>query len=194
MDEMELAAAVKAGTNEGFEALVRSEAGRLLAVTRRIVGNEEDARDAVQEAFISAYRARAQFGGDSKVSTWLHRIAVNAALSKLRSRKRRPEESIDDLLPRFLPNGHHNREFRSWAEPVDQMLARKETAELVRRKIDELPESFRTALMLRDIEGLSTQETADLLGTTANAVKLRLHRARLALRTLLEPHFEGSAS
>lgn len=191
---MELAAAVKAGTNEGFEALVRSEAGRLLAVTRRIVGNDEDARDAVQEAFISAYRARAQFGGDSKVSTWLHRIAVNAALSKLRSRKRRPEESIDDLLPRFLPNGHHNREFRSWTEPVDQMLARQETAELVRRKIDELPESFRTALMLRDIEGFSTQETADLLGTTANAVKLRLHRARLALRTLLEPHIEGSAS
>ena len=194
MDEMELAAAVRAGTNEGFEALVRSEAGRLLAVTRRIVGNEEDARDAVQEAFVSAYRARAQFGGDAKVSTWLHRIAVNAALSKLRSQKRRPEESIEDLLPRFLPNGHHTREFRSWAEPVDQALARRETAELVRRKIDELPESFRMALVLRDIEGFSTQEAADLLGTTPNAVKLRLHRARLALRTLLEPHFEGSPS
>ena len=189
MDETELAAALKSGDPAAFEALVRSEAGRLLAVTRRILANEEDARDATQEAFISAFKAREQFSGESKVSTWLHRIAVNAALSKLRSSKRRPEESIEDLLPRFLPNGHYARQYAAWTEPVDEALARKETAELVRETIDKLPESFRMALLLRDIAGFSTAEAAQMLGITPNAVKLRLHRARMALRTLLEPHF-----
>jgi RNA polymerase sigma-70 factor (ECF subfamily) len=192
MNETELAEAVRRGDAEGFEALVRSEAGRLLAVTRRILPNEEDARDAVQEAFISAFKARQQFSGDAKVSTWLHRIAVNAALSKLRSLKRRPEESIDDLLPRFLPNGHYAQASAEWQQPVDEALARKETARRVREAIDRLPESFRMALLLRDIEGFSTDETAQLLGTTPNAVKLRLHRARMALRTLLTPQFGGT--
>lgn len=192
MNETELADAIRRGDAEGFESLVRSEAGRLLAVTRRILQNEEDARDAVQEAFISAFKARQQFGGGAKVSTWLHRIAVNAALSKLRSLKRRPEESIDGLLPHFLPNGHYAQASSTWQQPVDEALARKETARLVRAAIDQLPESFRMALLLRDIEGFSTDETAQLLGTTPNAVKLRLHRARMALRTLLAPHFGGT--
>ncbi|HUF46472.1 MAG TPA: sigma-70 family RNA polymerase sigma factor [Vicinamibacterales bacterium] len=194
MDEAELAVGIRAGDERAYEALVRSEAGRLFAVTRRILGNDEDARDAVQEAFISAFKARGQFGGGSKVSTWIHRIAVNAALSKLRSRRRHPEENIDDLLPRFLPNGHHTERFTSWTEPADQIVARKETAELVRRTIDQLPESFRMAVLLRDIEGMSTDEAAQMLGTTANALKLRLHRARLALRTLLAPHFGGTTA
>ncbi len=192
MEERELADGLRRGDQAAFETLVRSEAGRLLAVTRRILPNEEDAREAVQEAFISAYKAREQFSGDAKVSTWLHRIAVNAALSKLRSQKRRPEESIEDLLPRFLPNGHYAKAFTSWTEPADEALARKETAELVRQTIDKLPESFRMALVLRDIEGFSTEEAAEMLGTTPNAVKLRLHRARMALRTLLTPHFGGA--
>jgi RNA polymerase sigma-70 factor (ECF subfamily) len=192
MNETELADALRRGDAAAFEALVRSEAGRLLAVTRRLLANEEDAREAVQEAFISAFKAREQFGGDSKVSTWLHRIAVNAALSKLRTQKRRPEEAIEDLLPRFLPNGHYAKTFTAWTEPADEALARKETARLVREAINRLPESFRTALLLRDIEGFSTNEAAQMLGTTPNAVKLRLHRARMALRTLLEPHFGGA--
>jgi len=192
MEETELADALRRGDPAAFESLVRSEAGRLLAITRRILPTEEDARDAVQEAFISAFKSREQFSGESKVSTWLHRIAVNAALSRLRSLKRRPEDTIDDLLPRFLPNGHYARAYTAWTEPVDEALARKETAELVRNTIDKLPESFRMALLLRDIAGFSTNEAAEILGTTPNAVKLRLHRARMALRTLLEPHFGGA--
>jgi RNA polymerase sigma-70 factor (ECF subfamily) len=193
MDERQLAEGIRAGDEQAFEVLVRNEAGRLLSVTRRILGNEEDARDAVQDAFISAYRARTQFSGDSKVSTWLHRIAVNAALSKLRSLRRRPEHPIEDLMPRFLPTGAHADAFASWDEPADEALSRKETAELVRQTIDSLPESFRLALVLRDLEGFSTNEAAEMLNTTPNAIKLRLHRARLALRTLLAPHFAGGA-
>jgi RNA polymerase sigma-70 factor (ECF subfamily) len=194
MDEAQLAEGVRSGDERVFETLARTETGHLLAVTRRILKNEEDARDAVQDAFISAYRKRDQFGGQAKVSTWLHRIAVNAALTKLRTRKRRPETTIEDLMPRFLLNGQHAEMFAAWTEPVDVALTRKETAKFVRSAIEQLPETFRVALLLRDIEGLTTNEAAEELGVTPNAVKLRLHRARLALRTLLAPHFGGAAA
>ena len=191
-DEAALAAGLRTGDPEIFEILVREQGPKLLSATRRILANDDDAREAVQEAFISAYRAREQFSGEARVSTWLHRIAVNAALNRLRTRRRKPEESLDDLLPRFLPNGHYTEHFTSWTEPADEALARKETSAIVRGLINDLPDSFRTVLMLRDIEGLSTEETASLLKISANAVKLRLHRARMALRTLLVPHFQGA--
>jgi RNA polymerase sigma-70 factor (ECF subfamily) len=192
MDEAALSDAVRAGDEHAFEELVRHETGRLLAVTRRILNNEDEAREAVHEAFISAYRARQQFSGEARLSTWLHRIAVNAALAKLRSRQRRSEEAIDDLLPRFLPNGQHTTQFASWPEPADLMLARQELAASVREAIAKLPESFRMVLILRDIEEMSTEETATVLGLTPNAVKIRLHRARMALRTLLAEQFQGA--
>jgi RNA polymerase sigma-70 factor (ECF subfamily) len=194
MDEATLAAGVRAGDEQAFETLIRTQGGRMLAVARRILGNDDEAREAVHEAFISAFRARQQFQAQSRLSTWLHRIVVNAALQKLRVRRRRAEDAIDDLLPRFLPNGDHVERFVAWTEPADETVARHETAERVREAIDQLPESYRTVLLLRDIEGLSTEESADVLHTTANAVKIRLHRARMALRTLLAPHFQGASA
>jgi RNA polymerase sigma-70 factor, ECF subfamily len=190
--DAELIEGLRAGDAGTFELLVRNEGPRMLSVTRRILKDDDEAREAVQEAFVSAFRARAQFHAESRISTWLHRIAVNAALSRLRSRRRRPEESLDDLLPRFMPNGHHVEQFTSWTEPADITISRQQTAEQVREAIDSLPETFRTVLMLRDIEGLSSQETASMLNISPNAVKLRLHRARMALRTLLAPHFQGA--
>jgi RNA polymerase sigma-70 factor (ECF subfamily) len=193
-NDAELVDGLRAGDPKTFELLVRHEGPRMLSVTRRILKDDDEARDAVQEAFISAFRARSQFNAESRISTWLHRIAVNAALSRLRSRRRRPEDSLDDLLPRFLPNGHHVEHFTSWTEPADMTISRKETAAQVRQAIDSLPETFRTVLMLRDIEGLSSQEAASMLNITPNAVKLRLHRARMALRSLLAPHFQGASA
>jgi RNA polymerase sigma-70 factor (ECF subfamily) len=187
-DETALLARLRQGDDEAFETLVRSYSPRLFSVARRIVGTDEDARDVVQDAFLSAFRAVGSFHGDARLSTWLHRIVVNTALMKLRTRKRRPEESIEPLLPGFLGDGHFAERLQDWTEPVDQSLSRAETRALVRHRINELPESFRTVLLLRDIEGLSTEETAKVLETTANAVKIRLHRARQALRTLLAPH------
>jgi RNA polymerase sigma-70 factor (ECF subfamily) len=165
----------------------------LLATARRMLHNDEDARDAVQDAFINAYRSRESFKGDSLISTWLHSIVVNSALMKLRTRRRKPEEQIEDYLPRFLPDGHHTQKFQSWTEPADVALSRKETAEMVRTAIEELPETYRTVVLLRDIEGLSTEETAKIVNTTPNAVKIRLHRGRLALRTLIAPHMVAGA-
>lgn len=193
LDEEALARGLQTGDAATFETLVRTYGGRLLTVARRILGNDEDARDAVQDAFVSAFRARAQFSGASRVSTWLHRIAVNAALMKLRTRRRRPEEPIDDLLPAFKPNGHHAGRVAPWPEPTEARLARRETRELVRGAIDRLPDAYRTVLVLRDIEGLDTAETAKMLGLTPNAVKIRLHRARLALRALIAPIMQEGA-
>jgi RNA polymerase sigma-70 factor (ECF subfamily) len=193
-NEAALVAQLRAGDQQAFEQVVRSYGGRLLAVARRIVGSEEDARDAVQDAFLNAFRSLDRFEGNAKLSTWLHRIVVNAALMKLRTRKRKPEQSIETLLPGFLEDGHHEERFKSWDEPIDQLMERAENRELVRKQIDALPEGYRTVLVLRDIEGLDTEETANVLGLTVNATKIRLHRARQALRTLLAPHFRSAAS
>jgi RNA polymerase sigma-70 factor (ECF subfamily) len=186
--ESALIARLQAGEADAYADLVRTQGPRMLAVARRILRADDDAADAVQEAFISAFRAIGNFEGGAKLSTWLHRIVVNASLMRLRNRTRRPEVSIDELLPRF-EDGQHVDEPREWRspEPLDA-LERRETRQLVRSLIDELPIDYRTVLMLRDIEGLDTKETAELLGVTPNAAKIRLHRARLALRSKLDPH------
>ncbi len=193
-DEATLVAQLRAGDEAAYEQVVRKYGGRLLAVARRIVTSEEDARDVVQDAFLNAFKSFDRFEGNAKLSTWLHRIVVNAALMKLRTRKRKPEQSIESMLPSFLDDGHHEERFQSWEEPVDKLMERKENRELVRKQIDALPEGYRTVLVLRDIEGLDTEETANVLGLSVNATKIRLHRARQALRTLLAPHFRSAAS
>jgi RNA polymerase sigma-70 factor, ECF subfamily len=170
------------------EELVRAQGSRLLSVARRILRNEEDARDVVQEGFMSAFRALPNFNGESRLSTWLHRIVVNAALMKIRTRSRRPEESIEDLLPRFQDDGHHAEPTSDWTS-ASELIEQRETRERVRAAIDVLPESYRTVLLLRDIEELDTAEAARALGVTPNTIKIRLHRARQALAKLLEPTF-----
>lgn len=190
-DDAAVVAALRANDPAAYERFVRDQLPRLLVVARRILGNEEDAREAVQEAFLSAFKGLAAFDGGSRLTTWLHRIAVNAALMKLRARKRRPELSLDGLLPRFVDDGHQADPPAAWAERADVALARKETREEVRRMIDRLPESYRTVLLLRDIEEVDTEEAARLLGVSVGVVKTRLHRARQALRTLLDPVIRG---
>jgi len=180
---------LRSGEPQAFEMLVRTHTPRLLAVARRLLRNEEDAKDAVQEAFLNAFRALGSFEGASRVSTWLHRIAVNVALMKLRSQRRKPEASIEGLLPAFLEDGHHALHPPEWRDGADVLLERREDREFIRACIDELPESHRTVLILRDVEELDPEETARALGVTENVVKVRLHRARQALRSLLEPRF-----
>ena len=190
--EAALLAGLRAGRDEAYEELVRTHAGRMLAVARRLLGDGEDARDAVQEAFGSAFRSIDRFAGESRLSTWLHRIVVNAALMKLRSRRRKPEEPLDPLLPSFLADGHRRDPGGPWQPAA--ALERAELRERVRRSIDRLPETYRTVLLLRDIEELDTAEVAELLGVAPGVVKTRLHRARQALRGLLDPELrEGAA-
>ena len=192
--ESDLVANLKSGDEAAYATLVNAQAGRMLAVARRLLGSDADAQDAVQEAFLSAFKSIDRFRESSRLSTWLHRIVVNAALMKLRSRKRKPEVSIETLLPSFLEDGHHSAMPEEWKRGAQDMLESEETRAFVRGRIDSLPEDYRNVLLLRDIEELDTKETAELLGVTPNAVKIRLHRARLALRGLLDPHMRGDTS
>ncbi|MEM6992176.1 MAG: sigma-70 family RNA polymerase sigma factor [Myxococcota bacterium] len=178
---------VKLADNSDFAAVVRREAGRLLATARRFTDSEADAQDCVQEAFLHAYRARAQFEGRAKVSSWLHRILVNVALERARKKSRRPEESLDDLQPTFDERGCRIEPRRPPPPEAQTLLERSETRRAVLEAIGSLPDSYRRIVILRDIEGKTTAETAEELGLTENASKVRLHRARAALKRLLEP-------
>ena len=193
-DDDTLLAALKSGDEQAFETLVRLYGGRMLAVARRFVRNDDDAQDVVQAAYLSAFRSVGQFEGHCLVGTWLHRIVVNTALMKLRSRRRTPETSIDELLPAFQEDGHHVERFSDWCAPADELIERAETRAMVRASIDRLPDNYREILILRDIEELSTDESARALRMTPTAVKVRLHRARQALSTLLRKEFAGAAA
>lgn len=190
--DVELLVRLRAGEELAFEELVRRETRHLMAVARRLLRNDEDAQDAVQQAFLSAFRALPGFNGQSRLTTWLHRIVTNAALMKLRTRGRRPEDSIEELLPGYLEDGHHVEQFSEWVLPADRRMLQHETRARVRAAIDRLPEAYRTVLMLRDIEELSTEEAAQALGVNANTVKIRLHRARQALIKLLKPGLDDA--
>ena len=193
-DDRQLLKALQGGNEEAFELLVRAYGGRMLAVARRFVRNDEVAQDIVQTAYLNAFRSVGQFEGHCQIGTWLHRIVVNTALMKLRSRRRKPETSIDELLPSFQDDGHHVEQFSDWCAPADELMERDQTRALVRSCIDRLPENYREVLMLRDIEELSTEESARMLSMTPTAVKVRLHRARQALSTLLRHEFARTAA
>ena len=160
---------------------------RMLAVARKMLRSEEDAADAVQDAFLSAFAAIHRFRADARISTWLHRIVCNTCLMKLRSRKRREMLSLESLMPSFDGNGQCAQPMDPWAVQASEHAACKETRAIVRMSIDRLPEDYRAILILRDIEELDTDETAAILGLSRSATKTRLHRARQALRVVLDP-------
>jgi len=177
---------LKAHDEGAFETMVRRHGARMLAVARKLLGSEHDARDALQQAFISAFSSIAGFNADATLSTWLHRIVVNTALMQLRARRRRPELPIEDLPPRFDDAGRWVDESEQTESCDVHPMHRRETRQMVRRCIDQLPEGYRTVLVLRVIEDLDIVEVATMLATSPNAIKIRVHRARQALKSLIE--------
>ena len=157
---------------------------------RIYVSDAENHRVQVFTADGTFVRAIGSFEGHAQLSTWLHRIVVNASLMKLRTRRRKPEQSIEELLPGFLEDGHLERPASPWRSEDLDPAERAELRDLVMRSIHELPEGHRYVLLLRDIDNLDTEEAAQLLGISPGAVKTRLHRARQALRELLDEGFE----
>jgi RNA polymerase sigma-70 factor (ECF subfamily) len=192
-DETVFLKRLRGGDAAAFEQLVREAGPRMLVVARRFLRSESDAQDAVQEAFLSAFKALGGFDAQARLSTWLHRIVVNVCLMRLRTAKRHPEVSIEGMLPAFVEDGHQRNPAKSWNETPEVIIQRLETRALVRSSIDQLPEMYRAVLLLRDIEGFDTQETANMLELNANTVKIRLHRARQALREMLDPHMRSGA-
>jgi RNA polymerase sigma-70 factor, ECF subfamily len=183
-----LVAGLRSGNQHAFEEMVRRFGGRLLATARRYLRSEADACDALQDAFLCAFKSIDTFKGDSQLSTWLHRILLNSALMHLRAKGRCAEADgipIDQLLPRFDTAGNWIDE-RIHSVPAHVLFETSETRAMVRRCIDLLPDNYRIVLILRDIEELDTEEVASLLDVTPSNVKVRLHRARQALKALLE--------
>ncbi len=173
------------------EQLVRENAGWMLVLAERMLNDAALAEDVVQEALINALNGLHRFEKRSTLKTWLHRITVNAALSKLRKRKRLAEQSIEELLPEF--DQYDCRIERPWTHlaSVHDLVEHDETRAHVAEGIRALPDSYRIVLQLRDIEGYDTGETAELLETSESNVKVRLHRARAALKKILEPVLRG---
>lgn len=184
---------LRAGEDAAFEQLVREHTGHLLAVARRIARTEADAEDAVQDAFLAAFKSIGSFDGRAGLGTWLHRITVNAALMRLRRQKSRPETSIDALLPMFR-DGMHADHPGGWPRVTPDAPHRIEQHEALWRAVDQLPDDFRTVLLLRDVEGLDSKAVAASLEISDSLVRQRLHRARLALVKLLQPTMEGDTN
>lgn len=159
----------------------------MLAVARRICRSDADADDAVQEAFLSAFKALPAFDGRSRLSTWLHRITVNAALMKLRSARSKRETSIDALLPQFKEDGHHAQSPKRWISVTEDGPGGIEPQRAIREALEQIPDEFRTVLVLKDVAGLESKAIAASLGISDAAVRQRLHRARQAMMKLLAP-------
>lgn len=185
-DERALVAGLRRSDSLSYERLVRDYGGAMLAVARRFHRDEDDARDAVQDAFVAAFRAMPFFREDARLSTWLHRITVNACLMKLRSARRHPTSSLDELLPRFDDTGHHVESPMAWSADAESLADAPELRSRVRACIAKLPEAYRAVLICRDMEEMDTAETAKKLGISTENVKTRLHRARQALKALIE--------
>jgi RNA polymerase sigma-70 factor (ECF subfamily) len=193
--ETKLVERLKRRDETAFDELVAHYSARLVAVARRILRDEDLARDAVQEAFLNVYRGIENFNGEARLGSWLHRIAANAALGRLRQRRRRPERFLADELGCASDEDPLEVNELTHAAPAveaaDDFLARRQRCVLVRSCIARLKASHRSVLTLRYLEEYDTQQTAKILGIGTNTVKTRLLRARDALRAFLEEDRES---
>ena len=187
-DESALVAQAKAGDQNAFAELVQKYERKIYRLAKNITRNDEDAEDVLQDAFLKAYTHLDNFKGDSKFYTWIVRIAVNEALMRLR--KRRSDRSVPLDEPVELGEETVQREIAVWEDNPEQQYSQEEWRRILDEAVDSLKPDFRTVFVLRDIEELSTEETAETLGISVPAVKSRLLRARLALRERLTRQFK----
>ena len=185
-DEM-LAARAAGGDASAFEEIVSRYEHRIYRLACRLTGNDTDAFDVLQDTFLQVFRHLAAFRGESRFGTWLYRIATNAALMHRRTLARQPTESLDAYLPRFDAEGAHLQTPAELqvATRADELLDRQMLAHQARIAIDRLPETYRVAFVLRDLEDIPTSDVAEVLGIESAAVRQRVHRARLMLRGYL---------
>jgi RNA polymerase sigma-70 factor (ECF subfamily) len=189
-----LVARARGKDEQAFEELVGRYEDKLYRLAMRFVRNETDAQEILQDAFLSAWRNLPTFEGRAQFGSWMYRVTVNAALMLLRSRSRHPEVAVDDVDPTALndavaESGQMVRSTTDWSHRPDEQLQSQELRKHIQTSVDGLPEGLRTVFLLRDVEEMSTEDTADLLGLSVPAVKTRLHRARLALREAIGGYF-----
>lgn len=185
-DDLPLLDRILAGDAQAFEELVRRHERRVYRVTMAITGNQEDAEEAMQETFLKVYQHLGEFQRASRLSTWLTRIAVNEALQK--RRRRRTTEPLDESIvtdEEMMP-----KQLEDWHDDPEKIYAKEEIRRIVEEAIQSLAPIYREAFVLRDVQGLTTQEAAEALGVAVPAFKSRLLRARLMMREALATHFQ----
>jgi len=188
IDESQLVTQARDGDTTAFNELVRRYEGKIFRLAQHVTQNREDAEDVLQETFLKAYEHLDQFKGDSKFYTWIVRIAVNQALMKLRRRKTDKSVSLDETID--TGEDTVTREIAAWDEDPEQRFSRDELGSILDSAVESLEPLYRSVFVLRDIEELSTEETAEALGLSIPAVKSRLLRARLQLREKLTRFFK----
>lgn len=182
-EERALIERLKSGDYEAFDVIFRRYVNKVYRQVFRLVGNDAETEEIVQEVFLAVYQKCQSFRGDSAFSTWLYSLATNACLTRLRRRKQSREISLDAFLPRYRADGHHQvRPVFNWADEVECRLEKDELHELLQQAINQLPPMEKAVIVLSDVEGVPDREIGETLGLSIPAVKARLHRARLFLR------------
>lgn len=187
--DRDLVRRIKEGDQSAFERLVERFQHRVYRLALRISRNPQDAEEITQDVFLTIYQKIGTFEARAAFGTWLYRIATNAALMKIRSRRAQNELAIEDYLPQFTEEGHHRFPVADWGDDPEHHLLDQEGREALENAISAVPADYQVPLLLRDAEGLSNAEAAEVLGLSVLAVKARLHRARLALRGQLAGYF-----
>lgn len=188
-EERLLVERLQAGDHQAFDVIFRRYANQVYRQALRLMGNEADAEDIVQEVFLTVYEKAKGFRGKAAFSTWIYRVTLNTAISRLRRQKKGENVDIEEYLPRFREDGHHLvRPVADWSGEIEQRLMDKELQKTVREAIDQLPPVDK-AILLSDLDGFSNREIGDTVGLSVQAVKARLHRGRLFLRGKLAVHF-----
>lgn len=181
----ELVAGLLRGEAHAVEVLVDRYGAWIHRVASRLLADARDAEEVTQDVLMTVVQKIGTFKREAAFSSWLYRIATNAAYERLRSRRSRPEISLEPMLPVFDDEGRHVARVQDWSKGLDDPAVADELRSALERGINQLPEEYRIVLLLRDVEGLTNEEVADALGLSVAAVKSRLHRARLALRPQL---------
>ena len=190
-DDKELLACLRAGEDACYEELVRRFGSQVLATAKRYLRSDADAADCFQDTFLAVFESVDKFEQRSTIGTWIRGVTVNQCLMRVRARGRRREECIEHLLPVFDESGSRVDSFTgNQSSIVADSIDAARVREIVRGEINKLPDTYRVILLLRDIDGYSTKESALILGISMNAAKTRLHRARSTLKSMLEPEME----
>jgi RNA polymerase sigma-70 factor (ECF subfamily) len=180
---------LRQGDTQALEAVMTRYSGRVYRLAFGITRNDADAEEIVQDVFLTLFRKIDTFEGRSALGTWIYRVTANAALIKRRGKRVELEVLLEDYLPRFLEDGHRegDRAFlcADWSQRPDEVAQGAETRAILTQALERLPDTYRAVVLLRDLEGLSNEEAAEVLGETVASVKSRLHRARMALREQL---------
>jgi len=189
--EEQLVKDLQAGEVSSFEQLANLYQKKIYTLSFNLTRNAIDSQDVTQEVLLTLFKKGHTFQGKSAFSSWVYRITLNASYMKLRTRKKEPNLSIEDLLPSLNGAGFQQEKLQDWSENTEASFFDKETRRVIQKAVDLLPDKEKVVFLLRDVEGLTTEKVSEILEITAPAIKSRLHRARLFLRKKLGSYFEG---